>query len=1000
MSRIVRWVGCLSVFAVIVGWFTIQSNEPRAAEPKSRVAWTTSKVVGSPEPPPGFKIVNPFPNVLLKNPLLITHMPGTNRMVVAEQAGKIHTFPNTPDAKPELFFDPADLKTIKSTPNATGFEATYGLVFHPKFVDNRTCFVCYTVKGKGSNLPDGSRVSRFKVSDTNPPKIDVASEEIVLTYLQGGHNGGDLHFGNDGYLYISTGDSESPNPPDARKTGQDITDLMSSILRIDVDKKAVGKNYAIPKDNPFIGLKIGDKEARPEVWAYGFRNPWRMSFDRKTGDLWVGDVGWELWEMVHKVVVGGNYGWSIVEGRQPVNVDFKPGPTPILPPVIEIPHTAGGSVTGGYIYRGKKLPELYGQYVFGDWLSRRLWSAKINGTELQTLTEITKPTVRVVAFGEDHDNELYFLDYDAGTVHTLVKNDTAASDTAKFPKTLSTSGLFADVKSHQVATGIYPFEVTAHQWQDHATAEYFVAMPGSSLATDYEGKKTPSGDVGWRPFRINVPNQTVLVKTISLEMEQGNPKSRKRLETQLLHFDGENFNAYSYAWRDDQTDADLVPAEGAEKTFTVQDPMYTKGKREQTWTYNSRTQCLTCHNMWAENMLAFNLEQLNRTVETPLGAKNQLEWLGEIGLLNRVGKDNKPKANFTTEQAKKEPNLTDPHDKTAKLEDRAKSYLHANCGHCHRFGGGGAVDFELHAFSDFKSPKLIDAKPTRGTFDLPDAKLIASGDPCRSAIFYRMSKFGNGRMPHLGSELPDDAGMTLVREWIQKMPSTTPSTTVDFDIAKLTPAEIATRLGAASTALDVAYNLGCPKCAPEARDRVLTIAAKLPSGHVRDLFEGYLPSEGKERKLGSNPRPRAILSMAGDAVRGKELYVAVKSQCVNCHKLDGQGLEVGPELTAIAKQRTREHLLESLLEPSRKVEPKYQSYLLKTADGRAFTGLLIRKDAKEIVLRDAQNKEVRVEADNVELFQPARESLMPAGLLADFTLQQAADLLEFLSSRK
>ena len=154
MSRIVRWVGCLSVFAVIVAWFTINLNEPRAAEPKTRVAWTTSKVVGSPEPPPGYKIVNPFPNVLLKNPLVITNMPGTNRMVIAEQAGKIHTFTNTPDAKPELFFDPvADLKNVNKTPNATGFEFTYGLVFHPKFVDNRTCFVCYTVKGKVKNLP-------------------------------------------------------------------------------------------------------------------------------------------------------------------------------------------------------------------------------------------------------------------------------------------------------------------------------------------------------------------------------------------------------------------------------------------------------------------------------------------------------------------------------------------------------------------------------------------------------------------------------------------------------------------------------------------------------------------------------------------------------------------------------------------------------------------------------------------------------------------------------
>ena len=211
-------------------------------------------------------------------------------------------------------------------------------MFHPKFEENRYCYVCYTLQqkeAKPENLPDGSRVSRFKVTDADPPRIDPASEEIVITFQGGGHNGGDLHFGPDGMLYISTGDGAGPNPPDPLNTGQDCSDLLSSILRIDVDKKDAGKNYAVPKDNPFVGMK----DVRPEIWAYGFRNPWRMSFDRKTGDLWVGDVGWELWEMVYKIEKGGNYGWSIIEGRQPVKPDQKIGPTPIRPPTIELSHT-------------------------------------------------------------------------------------------------------------------------------------------------------------------------------------------------------------------------------------------------------------------------------------------------------------------------------------------------------------------------------------------------------------------------------------------------------------------------------------------------------------------------------------------------------------------------------------------------------------------------------------------------------------------------------------
>src|SRR5436309_900374 len=168
-----------------------------------------------------------------------------------------------------------------------------------------------------------------------PPRCDPKSEKILITWLAGGHNGCDMHFGPDGFLYISTGDGADPNPPDRLDTGQDLSDLLSSILRIDVDREDPGKPYAVPPDNPFVNMA----GARPEIWSYGFRNPWRMSFDRATGDLWVGDVGWELWEMVYRVTKGGNFGWSVMEGRQQVRPEAKRGPTPILPPALDFPHT-------------------------------------------------------------------------------------------------------------------------------------------------------------------------------------------------------------------------------------------------------------------------------------------------------------------------------------------------------------------------------------------------------------------------------------------------------------------------------------------------------------------------------------------------------------------------------------------------------------------------------------------------------------------------------------
>jgi putative heme-binding domain-containing protein len=957
-----------------------------------RKPWTTSKVVGSPDPPPPFKAVRVFPNVKFNHPLLIARCPGSDRLFIGEQEGFIYSLVNKPDAQKELCFDlRKEVKTIDKLPGAGGIGELYGLVFHPKFEQNRYCYVCYTLRAKrpmGERFADGSRVSRFKVTDTNPPRIDPASEEIILTFVGGGHNGGDLHFGPDGMLYVTTGDAASPNPPDPLNTGQDCSDLLSSVLRIDVDRKDPGKNYAVPPDNPFVGMK----DVRPEIWAYGFRNPWRMSFDRQTGELWLGDVGWELWETVHKIEKGGNYGWSITEGPQPIKPTQKPGPTPIRPPMIELPHTIACSVTGGYVYRGKKFPELVGAYVFGDWETRRIWAARFADGRLKEMPEIVKVGIRMSAFGEDNAGEIYILEYDHGTVHTLERNDAAGQNT-NFPRKLSETGLFADVKAHTPADGVVPFSPNARQWQDGATAEWLVALPGASSVSLFDKPRPLPGQVYWHDFKMQFPAGAVLVKTISLDVIPG---GKRRVETQILHCDGEDWRGYTYAWRDDQSDADLVPAEGAEKVFEVPSRL-PQGKREQVWTFHSRTQCLSCHSSWAEYALAFAPAQLNGPGQGK--GPNQLVRFNQEGYIRRVSKDDKPLPAFDETSAAKEPALANPYDVNLPVEKRARSYLHANCAHCHRFGGGGGqVVLEMDYSKPLKEMGILDVPPKQGDFGIRDARILAPGDPCRSVLFYRMSKFGRGRMPHLGSDRPDPLGLVLMHQWICALGG------VESRVTSPTKAGLEEALRQPGDAYELAHGLAhhlrLGTYNPDDLPAVVERLAKLPPGPVRDLFEGYLPPDPKGRKLGSSPRPGMILGLKGDSARGEAVFFTKELKCAECHKIGDKGVALGPDLSAIAKTRSKSEILESILEPSRRIDPQFTSYLVKTIDGRTVTGLLVKRDDKQVILRDAQNKEIVLAAGDVEAVQPSRVSLMPEGLVAGLTPQEAADLIEFLATRK
>lgn len=335
-------------------------------------------------------------------PLMLTHAgDGSNRVFVGIQQGTIHVFPNDPQAdRTKIFLDLEKQVFYDDKENEQGL---LGLAFHPQYKKTGAFFVFYTLKkDKTTNV-----LSRFKVSKDDPDRADPASEEILLTIKRPfwNHDGGTICFGPDGYLYVTLGDGGAADDP--HKNGQNLKTLLAKVLRIDVDHKDPGKNYAVPKDNPFVGTK----DALPEIWAYGLRNIWRMSFDRKTGKLWAGEVGQNLYEEINIIEKGGNYGWSKRESLHPFSVHGVGPDTNMIDPIWEYHHAVGKSITGGHVYRGKRLPDLDGSYLYGDYITNKIWALRYDDAKKRVTANrrLQDSNVPILSFGEDEAGEVYFL---------------------------------------------------------------------------------------------------------------------------------------------------------------------------------------------------------------------------------------------------------------------------------------------------------------------------------------------------------------------------------------------------------------------------------------------------------------------------------------------------------------------------------------------------------------------------------------------------------------
>ncbi len=688
-----------------------------------RIPWTNSHVVGSPEPPLPYTVEKTFTNIQWKAPIFIAPEPGTNYLWFVQAGGE----KERPSRIVRVLDDPSArvMDVVLETPGWL----TYSFAFHPGYRTNGYIFVFNN--GPSGEKAHTNRISRFTVPRDGSARIDTATEYVVIEWQCTGHSGGGIVFGHDGMLYLTSGDGTSDS--DGWNTGQDLSELLGGVMRIDADHPtSAEQHYSIPKDNPFLTMT----NARPENWAYGLRNPWRMSIDDRTGQIWVGNNGQDLWETAHLLLRSANYGWSVYEGSHPFYLNRKVGPTPPVPPTVEHSHADFRSLTGGAVYYGKPLRELEGTYIYGDYTTGEIWGAKHNGTRLTFHKQLAQTQIQITAFACDQQGDMLIADH-VGAIYRLVPAP-KEKNPAKFPRRLSETGLFASTKTHTVDPGVVPYTINAQAWNDGAIVERFMGFPGSkNRVGHYE-------------------DGAVLLQTLSIERETGRPESRQRIESRILTQQGGQWYGYSYRWNSAQTDATLVEAKGDQQTIKTHGPG-SKAVREQVWRFPSRAECLACHSRAANFILGISDPQLNRTNDYHGIADNQLRAFKHIGV--NTGSLPKPT----------DPVLVDPYDPSQPLDKRARSYLHVNCSVCHVEAGGGNSKMELGFNASAERMSLISARPLHDTFGIANSMLVAPGDPAHSILIERLSRRGRGQMPPLVSTCVDERAVALFRDWISSM---------------------------------------------------------------------------------------------------------------------------------------------------------------------------------------------------------------------------------------
>ncbi len=729
----------------------------------------TTLVMPATPPTQGYALENTFGDPAFSFPVKIVTPPGeTNRIFVVERTGliKVITDLTTPPATPPTFIDLTD-RVVSSTSQGEE-QGLLGLAFHPQYATNGFFYVYYTVNVSGAAH---ERLSRFTVTAGNPNSGNRTTELVLFSQPDPAtnHNGGDIMFGPDGYLYVSLGDGGGAN--DSTNHSQKIDNgFFSGVVRIDVDRKlsnlepnnysavpingTTGKaNYKVPADNPFVGatsfngLAVTPANVRTEYWAVGLRNPWRMNFDPASGRLYAGDVGQNAHEEIDLIKRGENYGWKWREGFSSSGVSGTPPPgfSPV-DPLIDYPRTDGFAVTGGLVYRGSRFSQLYGQYVFADY-GGTVWRLPLDQTTGRNVgNKLTMLVASLpVSFGTDPRNGDILVGQlgsstGAGRVKRLVASGTASGT---LPATLSATGAFSDLTTLTPNPGVVPYDPNVPFWSDYAIKRRWFSVPNAADKLAFNESGT------W-----NSPAGTVWVKHFDIDTTRGNSATRRRLETRFIVRNAGGIYGVTYRWNVAQTDADLVPDEGATETFNVVENGVT---RSQTWIYPSRASCLNCHSAAAGYSLSFNTAQLNRSNVYAGQTQNQIEALSAAGYFATPV----PSANTFAKFA-------DADDASQSVEWRVRSYLAVNCVGCHQPGGLGVGNWDARQTTKTANAGLVNGVLNNDLGD-PANRVLLPGDLARSVLYQRIASAAGAanHMPPIATNETNPGAAALLAQWLQ-----------------------------------------------------------------------------------------------------------------------------------------------------------------------------------------------------------------------------------------